>query len=82
MSKENDWKYLARKTLVDGTLEKIRECKDFGSLKTRAYCELAKFGIHVVAKKEGLFSDDLWASEKNRENFFELVKSFLWNHIK
>ncbi|MFX1296460.1 MAG: hypothetical protein ACFFD2_16595 [Promethearchaeota archaeon] len=82
MSKENDWKYLARKTLVDGALEKITECKEFGALKTQVYCEIAKLGNQIDAKNEGLFSDDLWASEKNREKIIELVKAFLWRCIK
>ncbi len=42
MSKQEDWIYLARKSLIDDVLDIIRESKDFSSLKTNVYYGLAK----------------------------------------
>ena len=68
MSKEEDWIFKARKSLIDDVLDIIRESKEFSSLKTKVYYGLAKLGVNITAEKEGLLSDKLWARKENKEN--------------
>ena len=82
MSKEEDWIYIARKSLIDDVLDIIRDCKDFSSLKSDVYYGLAKLGVNITAEKEGLLSDKLWARKENKDNIMKLFESFLWKHIK
>ncbi len=82
MSNQEDWIYIARKSLIDDVLDIIRENKDFSSLKTKVYYGLCKLGVNITAQKEGLLSEKLWARKENKDNIMKLMKSFLWKHIK
>lgn len=82
MSKEKDWIYRARKSLIDDVLNIIRDCKDFSSLKLDVYYGLCKLGVNMLTKKEGLLSDPLWARAENKDNIIKLMHTFLWKHIK
>ncbi len=82
MAKQEDWIYLARKSLIDDVLDIIRDCKNFSSLKLDVYYGLCKLGVNMLAEKEGLLSDKLWARAENKDNIYKLMETFLWKHIK
>lgn len=72
----------ARKELIQQTLEKIRETRDFSDLKTRTFVVLAYLWLHIRAEKEGLFKLDEWAHIQLREQLIERIGSFLTKYIR
>ncbi len=73
MSKQEDWIYQARKSLIDDVLDIIKDCKNFSSLKSDVYHGLCKLGVNMTAKNEGLLSDKLWARAENKISTYGLA---------
>lgn len=72
----------ARKELIEQTLEKIRETRDFRELKTRTFVVLTHLWLHTEAKKEGVFELEEWAHPELRDQLIEKIEMFLTKHIK
>jgi hypothetical protein len=82
MSHESKGVKLARSSLIQQTLAKIRETRDFRDLKRNTFVVLAHLWLHNIAKEEGLFKLDEWEQPKFREQLIEKIEIFLIKHIR
>ncbi|UCC20413.1 MAG: hypothetical protein JSV62_03750 [Promethearchaeota archaeon] len=72
----------ARKELIQQAYDEICEEKEFDRLKSKVYCVLGKFWLHIIAQKEGLFNSEEWNSPNCRDSILKMIKRFLTKHIK
>lgn len=82
MSQKSSAVRQARKELIQQTLEKICETRDFWGLKRRTFVVLAHLWLHITAEKEGLFELDEWAHTQLRERLIGKLETFLIKHIR
>jgi len=72
----------ARKFLKQEALKEISEVSDFTRLQARVFCVVAKYGLQLTAKEEGLLSGDEWRDPTSRDMLMEKVEQFFDKHIK
>jgi len=82
MCQESEGVKLARSSLIQQTLTKIRETRDFRDLKRNTFVILAHLWLHTLAENEGLFELDGWEQPKLREQLIEKIETFLTSHIR
>jgi len=72
----------ARKELIQQTLDKIIEIRDFNELKSTTYVTLAHLWLHKIAEEENIFKAEEWSNPECRDELLNKVKVFLIKHIK
>jgi len=72
----------ARRELIQQTLDKIIETRDFRDLKQTTYVLLAHLWLHKIAEEENLFKAEEWSNPEYRDELIKKVKEFLTRHIR
>ncbi len=72
----------AREFLKQEALKEIKGCKDFTKLQGRAFCVVAKYGLQLEAKKEGLLTGDEWNDPDCVDLLVEKIELFFDKHFK
>jgi len=72
----------ARRELIQQTLNKITETRDFIELKTTTFVVLAHLWLQKTAEEENLFKAEEWSNPECRDELIEKVKEFLIRHIR
>ncbi len=72
----------AREFLKREALKEISKVSDFTRFHTRVFCVIAKYGLQLEAKEEGLLAGNEWSSPASKEILMEKVIQFLDRHIK
>ena len=82
MSVKTFTKEQAREFLKQEALKEIKDCKDFTKLQGRAFCVVAKYGLQLEAKKEGLLTGDEWIDPNCVGLLVKKIELFFDKHIK
>lgn len=72
----------ARRELIQQTLDKIIETRDFSELKRTTYVVLAHLWLHKIAEEENLFEAQEWFNLECRNELIKKIEEFLINHIR
>ena len=81
MSQKSDAVQQARKELIQQTLDKIHETRDFRELKRSTVIVLPHLWLHNIAKEEGLFKLEDWAYPQLRDQLVAKIEIFVIRHI-
>ena len=73
---------LARKSLIDQVLKKIRTIPSYSTFYGNTYYIIAGLGLQRKAKAEEIFENADWDNPECRNTIFERVKDFLMRYIK
>ena len=82
MINTNHTKEEAREFLKQEALKEINNASDFMGFHDRVFCVMAKYGLQLTAKEEGLLSGDEWSNPTSKGFLLRKVKQFLDKHIK
>ena len=82
MSITHHTKEQARAFLRREALKEISKVSDFTRFHTRVFCVVAKYGLQLEAKKEGLLTGDEWSNPECKDVLVKRVELFLDKHIK
>lgn len=82
MNKNSHTKEQARQFLIQEALNEICDITDFTKFYTHTYYIVAKYGLQLEAKEDGLFSGDDWRNPARREVLIKKVEQFLNMYIK
>jgi len=72
----------ARRELIQQTLDKICDTRDFSKLRTSTYVVLAHLWLHKIAEEENLFKAEEWYQPECRDVLIERIEEFLIRHIR
>ncbi|GAH67762.1 unnamed protein product [marine sediment metagenome] len=72
----------ARRELIQQTLDKIIETRDFSEFKRTTYVVLAHLWLHKIAEQENLFKLDEWSHPECRDELIKEIREFLIRNIK
>ena len=72
----------AREFLKQQALNEICDISNFTHFYRRVYYVIAKYGLQLEAKEEGLLTGDMWSNPDCREALIKRVKQFLDKYIK
>ena len=72
----------AREFLKQEALNEISEVSDFTRLHTRVFYVIAKYGLQLTAKEEGLLSGNEWSNPDFKDILMKRVIQFFDKHIK
>ena len=72
----------AREFLKQEALKEINGAVDFTGFQNRVFCVMAKYGLQLTAKEEGLLSGDEWSNPTSKDILMKKVTQFLDKHIK
>ena len=82
MSEQGNWKYRARKGLIESVMKDIDVSKDPNEVYLDVFYAISSFGLQMKAKGEGLFDQELWQKRENIEMVIKRIEEFLWKEIK
>lgn len=72
----------ARQFLKQQALNEIYDISDFTNFYRRTFYIVAKYGLQLKAKEDGLFSGDEWHDPARRDVLIKRMEQFLNKHIK
>jgi len=72
----------ARRELIQQTLDKICETRDFNELKRIINVILMHLWLHKIAEQEKLFESEKWLHPECRDELIEKIREFLVRHLK
>ncbi len=72
----------ARRELIQQTLDKIIETRDFNELRRTTYVVLAHLWLHKTAEEENLFKLEEWSKPECRDELIKKIREFLIKHIR
>ncbi|MEE9378779.1 MAG: hypothetical protein V3V33_12175 [Candidatus Lokiarchaeia archaeon] len=72
----------ARRELIQQSLDKICETRDFSELKQTTYVVLAHLWLHKRAEQENLFNAEEWSNPECRDELIKKIRDFLTKHIR
>ena len=72
----------ARRELIQQTLNKIFEIRDFSELKRTTFVVLSHLWLHKIAEEEKLFKAEEWSHPECRDELIKKIKEFLSKHIR
>ena len=82
MIEEDDWKFRARKMLIESVMKEIDISKEPSRAYSEAFYAVSKLGLHMKAKNEGLFDQVLWQEREKLGAVMRCIEEFLWREIK
>ena len=82
MVEQEHWKYHARKGLIESVIKEIDVSKNPNEVYLDVFYAISKCGLHMKAKKEGLFDQELWQTREKIKRVVRDIKEFLWREIK
>ena len=82
MIEGDNWKFHARKMLIKSVMKEVDISKDLNKVYLDVFYAVSNCGLHMKAKKEGLFDQELWWEREKLEVVIIRIKEFLWKEIK
>ena len=82
MTEQEDWKYQARKNLIESVMREINLLKDSSEVYLHVFYSLAKCGLHIKAEQLGLLDQEAWQKRENIEQLIETLEAYLWKEIQ
>ena len=82
MNKEKIKIEQARKMLVQQALDDIRATPDFSDFFLHAYYVIAKLGLQLKVREEGLFASEKWSIPECKDELMKEIKIFLIKHVR
>ena len=82
MTEQEDWKYQARRNLIESVMKEIYHSKDSSEVYLHVFYSLAKFGLHIKAEKSGLLEQEEWQKKENIDQLIKVIEAFLWKEIR
>jgi len=82
MVEQENWKYHARRGLIESVIKEIDVSENPNEVYLDVFYALSCCGLHMKAKKEGLFDRELWQKKDNIKMVLRDIKEFLWREIK
>ena len=82
MSIPNHTKEQAREFLKQCALNEISEVANFTLFQSRVFYVIAKYGLLLEAKEEGLLTGDEWSNPASEDILMKRVIKFFDKHIK
>ena len=73
---------LARKSLIDQVLNKIRTIPSYSTFYRNTYYVIAGLGLQRKAKVEKLFENADWDNPECKDAIFERIMSFIIKYVK
>jgi len=64
MTEGNDWKFHARRMLIESVMKEANISKDPNVVYLDVFYAVSSCGLHMKAKKEGLLDQELWKERK------------------
>ena len=62
-------------------IKEINEDSDFTKFQGRVFSVIAKYGLQLEAKEEGLLTGDGWSDPESKDFLLHKIKGFLDKHI-
>ena len=72
----------ARKLLIQQSLDDISAVPDYSDFYLHCYYVIAKLGLQLKAREEGLFASEKWSIRECEDELMKKIKKFLIKHIK
>lgn len=72
----------ARRELIQQTLDKVTETRDFSELKRTTFVVLAHLWLHKIAEEENLFKLEEWSNPECRDELINKIEEFLIKHVR
>ena len=82
MNIKHHTKEQAREFLKQEALKEINKKSDFTGFHGRVFGVIAKYGLQLEAKEEGLLTGEEWSNPDCRDELIMRVKQFLDKHIR
>jgi len=82
LSENVNWKFHARKGLIENVMKEIDVFKDPNEVYLDVFYAISSCGLHMKAKKEGLFNQEFWRNRENIKMVIKRIEEFLWKEIK
>ena len=73
----------ARMSLIQQALDEINDVSNYSTFSRNVFCVIAKFGLQIAAKEEGLFTNENRANpELSQDELKTKLKEFIFKYIK
>ena len=72
----------ARRELIQQTMDKICEPRNFRDLKSTTYVVLSHLWLHKRAEQENLFNAEEWSNPECRDELIKRIREFLIRNIR
>jgi len=72
----------ARNSLIQHLFEEICRGKEYSDFYSHVYCVIAKVGLQLKAREEGLFEAGDWTNSEYKQELIERAHQFLVKHIR
>jgi len=82
MAEGENWKFHARKMLIEAAMDEINIKKSPHEAYLDTFYMIATFGLHMKAQKVGLFNKEEWQKKENLPHLIKSVEAFLWKEIR
>ena len=82
MSEQGNWKYNARKGLIESIMKEIDVSKDPNEVYLDVFYAISSCGLHMKAQKVGLFNKEEWQKRENLPHLIKSIETFLWKEIR
>ena len=82
MAEGDNWKFHARKMLIEAAIDEIKINKPPHKVYLDTFYMIASFGLHLKAQKLGLLNKDEWQKQENHHTLITQIEAFLWKEIK
>jgi len=82
MTEGDNWKYHARKMLIESVKKEVDITKDPNDMYLDFFYAVSSCSLHMKAKKDGLFDPEQWQEREKFEMVIKRIKAFLWKEIK
>ena len=73
---------LARKSLVDQVLNKIRTIPSYSTFHSNTFCVIAGLGLQRKAKEEGLFENADWDNLECNDAISKRIERFIIKYVR
>ena len=82
MNGENKKIDQARELLIQQALDDISVVPDYSDFYLHYYYVIAKLGLQLKAREEGLFASEKWAIPECKDELMREIEKFLIKHVK
>ncbi|MFW9822421.1 MAG: hypothetical protein ACFFE4_05775 [Candidatus Thorarchaeota archaeon] len=74
--------YQIREDFIQQLFDEVCNVPSYASFKSNTFNIIAKLGLQLIAKQEGLFESEEWNNPEKQDVLLKRIHQFLKNHIK
>ena len=82
MNGENEKIDQAKKSLIQQALDDISVVPDYSDFYLHCYHVIAKLGLQLKAREEGLFASEKWSIPECKDELMREIREFLIKRVK